>query len=460
MTQVPLWPTPILPPETSSNPTPERIPQSTAHTKGSGIKQSVSGICHRLNLKSTKGHVSPSSTCTSLSELPSMGPHGQDNGVAPLFRLLLVNQLVRNKVVNMLDAYSLMSLRQSCTQLSQIMNMERFNIDHKLRRFVENPCGLRQAMRETNALIASHFAREFFEGKVRLDTALEIYVSRGREMEKLSDHLADEGHVLSSCLQRSQRTNSQTSEIEYTCTYKRKSETYGETEIQVHQTTAAPLTAILLSAFLNIDLNIISCDKAYSLYPLALRNQLMAPLHRLNSSFGTHLAACRKRGWDVSTLDLGGKSMRPLNRHLLDRQVWRIPLRTSCLPPRKTADVYSALESSHWSISVDDPTNGIYKVHVLNLTHPLLKGKYTITSSIKVSCFPTVDNLTKRLAYMVAALDEADRPPGVWKERVSARAGVLVADTVATSDRVWEGWTPPRGQWKWFDDLLSFDDSA
>lgn len=69
-----------------------------------------------------------------------------------------------------------------------------WNVDRGLKRFVQDPKGLRSHMGIHNALISGSFAVQFFERVVWKDSDMDIFVEGGLEASAMECYLFNDGY--------------------------------------------------------------------------------------------------------------------------------------------------------------------------------------------------------------------------------------------------------------------------
>lgn len=100
---------------------------------------------------------------------------------------------VYDQLCSYMPVPSVLALSATCKQLRNAFQ-ERYSVDHRLLRFVEDPLRLRSELGRHGALISGSFALQFFAQQTWLDSDLDIFVERGAAAEAFDTYLQKEEH--------------------------------------------------------------------------------------------------------------------------------------------------------------------------------------------------------------------------------------------------------------------------
>ena len=105
-----------------------------------------------------------------------------------------------SRVCDYLPIASIISLTRTCRKLSDLYRYLipiQWNVDKRLRRFVQSPSSLRSQMGKFDALISGSFAIQFFERVTWPDSDLDFFVEQGQGCESFCKYLVEaEGYKL------------------------------------------------------------------------------------------------------------------------------------------------------------------------------------------------------------------------------------------------------------------------
>ncbi len=105
-----------------------------------------------------------------------------------------------SRICDYLSIESIVSLTRTCRKFSglyQYLIPIQWNVDKRLRRFVQDPSALRSQMGKCDALISGSFAIQFFERVTWPDSDLDFFVEQGEGCESFCKYLMDsEGYHL------------------------------------------------------------------------------------------------------------------------------------------------------------------------------------------------------------------------------------------------------------------------
>ncbi|KAL8992729.1 MAG: hypothetical protein Q9169_006881 [Polycauliona sp. 2 TL-2023] len=249
-----------------------------------------------------------------------------------------------------LDNQSIFALSKTCRQYSGLYNYllpSLWNVDKRLRRFVNDPVGLRSKMKEFNVLISGSFPIQFFERVTWPASDLDLYIKEGEGFDGFCSHLAEfEGYTL--------KTTKNSYDLPYPLHYITSIRKYTRpipgsqsdqvTELHVIATNETPMHAILNNFYTTVNLNFITWNKAYSVFPLTtfihkrghlLRHEIDADNRRLVNKY-------KQRGWDIQGI-IRPEDQRvnhPFQQHrrIGDKYTWMIPVDIDKIEGSSTPD--------------------------------------------------------------------------------------------------------------------------
>ncbi|KAL8851878.1 MAG: hypothetical protein Q9221_003201 [Calogaya cf. arnoldii] len=210
-------------------------------------------------------------------------------------------------------------------------------------------------MAQFGALISGSFALQFFERSFWPSSDLDIYVEDSQEgTESLGEYLEkSEGYSLESVNENWVAYNSMGDPV-----------TDSFTRVQIITTQGPPIATILRSFYTTVVVNIISWNKAYSVFPLITliqyRGYLLKYLDEVRKLFVTKYS---QRGWRIQEIlwPEDHQSNHPIRQYRMigDRFSWMIPLNVGKVRWSQTPDY--VLE--HASFCIDGLDYGYLKLH-------------------------------------------------------------------------------------------------
>ncbi|KAF4470444.1 hypothetical protein FALBO_2654 [Fusarium albosuccineum] len=214
---------------------------------------------------------------------------------SPVSKLIeLLSAKSQNPSLNIVDAIlsylgiaDIYALHAACRSLRWLVDhmtssSSLLNINKQLDPFVKDSARFRYELGKHDALIAGEFVRNFFEfGRWTIPSLL-VYVRRGCNSEDFTNYLRDnEGY----CAEPGQHK-----------IYRRES--LGERCIVIMPTPDSPIVEIINTALTTAGANVISWNKAYSLFPiLTIMLHKFYPLKPFDNKFSQTLQRYAKRGW-------------------------------------------------------------------------------------------------------------------------------------------------------------------
>ncbi|PVH84599.1 hypothetical protein DL98DRAFT_651799 [Cadophora sp. DSE1049] len=296
-----------------------------------------------------------------------------------------------------LDTATLFALRRVTKRLSdpfRAHTRERWNVNRRLKHFVDHPQDLRTMMARHNALISGSFVVQFFDDEFWKGSDLDIYVEK-ENAAVFGTYLArKEGYRFE---------KSSTSGDEYPLSGIHKTDTYlrgendsgNETKIQIVSTRSIPVSCILGCFSSTAVMNIMSWNTAYSMFPdltfLEPRSQLKVCTGYEDDNdserIRAHIEKYRKLGWHLlSQQELkdspSGSLQLEGTRRVGDRYSWKMALNVEDVKPSLVPDY--ALQHCHFGIylaTVRAAGEEIYESGAYDFKSHVLKYKYTFASS-------------------------------------------------------------------------------
>ncbi|KAK8869378.1 hypothetical protein PGQ11_007956 [Apiospora arundinis] len=202
------------------------------------------------------------------------------------------------------------------------------NINERLRDFVNNPTLFRTKLGQYDALISGHFARSLFDLKPIKALHLDVFVCDGADAEHLAQYLEDhEGYKIDA-----ETTSMPTSEL---VTYNSISRI--GVRLRFTRTRGAPIHHILTSSYTTACINVVTWNKAFSMFPLdTLIKHRFYPLKPFDDGFGSRLKELAHQGWTTRNiiwpdLEDAGHSRITRLRRVGDNYSLIIPLNTSAV---------------------------------------------------------------------------------------------------------------------------------
>ncbi|TVY86545.1 hypothetical protein LAWI1_G008802, partial [Lachnellula willkommii] len=262
---------------------------------------------------------------------------------------LLENYAVFDSLCSHLDVAGIDTLRKVTKRWSGHLSAhltERWNINKKLRRFVTHPKEFRTELGYWDALISGSFALQFFDGVVWEESDLDIFVEYGADATGLGEYLVRDESYKSVKIQGHELLTDTLGN--QTTTYIRSSRDgipEKQTKIQIVATRGIPIQAILRGFYTTAVVNIITWNKAYSVFPdctfLERKTYMLQPL---DDWFGAQLVKYSSRGW--MTLETQWEEDKKpshslqdsTQRRVGDSHTWTIALNTDGVETSLTPD--------------------------------------------------------------------------------------------------------------------------
>ncbi|MCJ1392446.1 hypothetical protein MMC18_005313 [Xylographa bjoerkii] len=311
-----------------------------------------------------------------------------------------------DRLYSYLDVSDIVALTRTCKQFSgldKLLLNTQWNVDRRLRRFVGNPKEFRALLGRHDALVSGDFALQFFERQVRQDCDLDIFVRKGSDTLALCNYLTDTEDYTSSPIKYGESSEQ---DIPPTTTLTlsrldRDQIDFRKPKITLHCSHDIPLQEILETTYTTSLMNIISWNKAYSIFPLPTHIQHKTYLlTNLDDHFGALLSEQSRRGWDVQDV-LWQEEESPFHpvqfeRFIGDELTWIIPFDVDDMEQSKTPD--QVLEYSQFGLD-----------KVIHLVQHQEFYNYRISTIIFEAC-------TMRYRYTHSGFNES-----FWNDFVSDR---------------------------------------
>ncbi|KAJ9501151.1 hypothetical protein H2202_003709 [Exophiala xenobiotica] len=333
---------------------------------------------------------------------------------------------------------SAIALSQTCHQMRDAFQ-RRWNVDQRLSRFVENPTGLRSQLGKHGSLISGSFALQLFAQTFWPESDLDIFVEKGTAAVDFDNYLQqEEKYCLQSSGDMAGYTITPMVEVHMpqlkSCllanavkcrTYKRpKSLDRTQAKIQLIVTKHMPIQAILANFYTTAVVNIVTWNKAYSLFPKeTLLEKKTFMLKLMDDYFETLLRKYVRRGWDLEEIVrredyTPSSSIQPVRR-LGDRFTWTVRLPMESLEQSKHPDF--VLEHSTFALEKRQDLFGRdgYFLRAEPFEHIALEHRFVVAPNPQpldlASNYPKwtrflADRLHKRAEYGLLAIEPDERP--------------------------------------------------
>ncbi|KAL8678988.1 MAG: hypothetical protein Q9186_004709 [Xanthomendoza sp. 1 TL-2023] len=237
-------------------------------------------------------------------------------------------------------------------------------------------------MGRTGALISGSLAIQFFERCYWPSSDLDIFVKDGDDSKSLGQYLvSSEGYRLKE-IKGPPTIDYVMSKVVTIRKYTRLALHAPDTEIHVISTTDIPVQAILGGFYTTLVVNIISWNRAYSIFALTTFVQYRGYLlkeTKENDYFVPLVTKYTRRGWDIRGI-LARQDHRinhPIQQHrrLADKYTWRISFDVSKVEWSQTPD--SVLEHACFDIHDGDADHEYYGIGAFTFKSPALRFTYT-----------------------------------------------------------------------------------
>ncbi|KAF4630958.1 hypothetical protein G7Y89_g7175 [Cudoniella acicularis] len=343
------------------------------------------------------------------------------------------NRVIFDNICRHMDPQGILSLRQTTKQLSGLFDSlfkTQWNVNRSLKRFVDNPVGLRSMLARHNALISGSFALQFFERVVWDDSDLDIYVhDDDASINAMGQYLIQaENYKFDSTFDwRSPDYQQHLKEVREVKTYLRETEDSKTKEnhplkIQIIRTDATPLETILTGFYTTVIINFISWDSAWSVFPdLSFIKRKSYQLKNLSEYYGILIGKYGRRGWrtleDVWPEDTQyTKSLEPGKiRSVGDSKSWKIDLDTTDVSPGCPSSVvnycfFNIRKAERASIH-DDLFRPHYEIDAKGWQSAVLKYKYTFPGYGYEDFWPHISDRLQNLTKIeLLKLEDDERP--------------------------------------------------
>ena len=197
------------------------------------------------------------------------------------------NYPIFSTLCDCLSIAEIVSLTQTCKKYSdlyQYLLPIQWDVDKALRRYVDDPQGFRSQMARSDALISGTFAVEFFERVFRDREPLDVLVQKGLGCELFSNYLSDiAGYSEIDPEEDNKEMSESESEVRFHAAVfvrvfvlthvllQRRMftrDTDVKSAIRLHITYESPVCTVVREAYFTAEVNIISWNKAYSIFAL------------------------------------------------------------------------------------------------------------------------------------------------------------------------------------------------
>ncbi|KAL8850395.1 MAG: hypothetical protein Q9221_004627 [Calogaya cf. arnoldii] len=256
-----------------------------------------------------------------------------------------------------LEIGDILALSRTCKRFASLYEYLlpiKWNVEKRLQRFVRDPTGLRSKMGELDVLISGSFAIQSFQRVTWLSSDLDLYVEDDEESDALCAYLVEsEGYTLKPTKDPGgDEFGYALYSFVHIWRYVRPDPGRQDhfTEIQVITAAEVPIHAILNSFYTTVVVNIISWNKAYSVYPMTTfiqkRGYLLQPLDDYSTSL---VIKYTNRGWKIQETmwPEDERLNHPIQqfRRIGDRYTWTILLNIRLRARQMTAFEFRKLKA-------------------------------------------------------------------------------------------------------------------
>ncbi|MCJ1431534.1 hypothetical protein MMC27_000887 [Xylographa pallens] len=305
----------------------------------------------------------------------------------------------------------IIALTRTCKKLSglyQLLLKTQWKVDHGLLRFVKSPARFRSQMGQHSALVSGSFAVQFFERVTWEDSDLDIFVKGGAGAEAFGKYLIEtEDYELQAAKEQEDYENDpmkaellKVASIFLTpfrpclgySLYHKQVETYlrsdslnsNVSKIQLVHTRSTPAQVILRGFYTTVVVNIISWNKAISIFPLPsfIRYKTYL-LKAIDDGTVGPLTKYSNRGWRTQPIlwPEEATSSHPIQatRRIGDKFSWTITFNTSNVQKSDVPD--TVLDHLCFSLKKISPQSSgevaYYSIQASLFISIVLKYEYT-----------------------------------------------------------------------------------
>ncbi|KAL8976048.1 MAG: hypothetical protein Q9205_007875, partial [Flavoplaca limonia] len=227
------------------------------------------------------------------------------------------------------------------------------------------------------------------------------------------------------------------------------------TEVYVIATSNIPIHAILNTFFTTLVVNIITWNKAYSIFPLTTFIQKRGYLLRLpDADFASLMVNYTQRGWTIQQSLRPGdpRANHPIreNRRIADKFTWLIPLDVRKVKSSKTPD--AVLEYSTFGFRISryrrwDPfiEEGNFSYMIAALLYPCDALRYKYTYSLTDWRAFMIYEATRLTRLELGKLKPSQRPPQ-YDRLLYGKSSKLGHKSIENPE-CWTYWDPEIPTW-------------
>ncbi|KAK1996465.1 hypothetical protein LX36DRAFT_112723 [Colletotrichum falcatum] len=237
------------------------------------------------------------------------------------------------------DVYLLQRVCRAFRWLPTNLGTVCMNINNHLRHFVANPIAFREHMGKHDGLISRGFALNFFVPACPRTPYLDLFIEQGFKADSFAMYLEREEQYGITQGELDNETDTEVHTHGITVLYNAER----DTTIRLTLVNGSPLLAILATSCTTADMNFISRDKAYSVFPfLTIWKHKLYPLRGLGDDFGRRMREYAHYGWttrDIIWLDWTSENLQGIGfRRAGDCFSLLVPLPGDFLTPTLTPD--------------------------------------------------------------------------------------------------------------------------
>ncbi|KAK2053471.1 hypothetical protein LY76DRAFT_597811 [Colletotrichum caudatum] len=197
------------------------------------------------------------------------------------------------------DVYSLQRVCRAFRRLPAHLGTVCMNINVHLRAFVSDPTAFRVYMGKHDGLISRGFALNFFVPMCSQTPYLDVFIEEGGKADSFAQYLeSEEQYAITQYQQNAEGRGNEIGAEAHTHGTILLYNAERETTIRFTLANGSPLLAILATSCTTADMNFISRDKAYSIFPsLTIQKHKLYPLRGLDDEFGRRMKEYAHHGW-------------------------------------------------------------------------------------------------------------------------------------------------------------------
>lgn len=239
-----------------------------------------------------------------------------------IFNVSLIADAVLSDL-SLADIVALQSVSRPLRHAIEPQRDTRFNFNTLLKHFVNDCESFRRNLAINDALVVGGLVLNFLQTRHRKIDHLDVLVQDGPRAETFMAYLYHEKYTTRGWLPPILNTFGEVTRLRpQSFTFQKES---SGLQIRVKTTATFPIHALLQSSYTTAELNFISWNKMYSIFPqITIFNHKFYPLRRLDDDFGKLLSELSALGWtsrdlvwpDLASEPLGGIGTRTVGDRL------------------------------------------------------------------------------------------------------------------------------------------------